>query len=112
MSLSGTSEFINSSLHWGFAHFLGDVEAVVDEGSEAEEGGADLEEEGAGVAVLGEKLGFSTMLRLRLRSLYMQNSLVYYYFPAKQRKVYGLLLVVCVCLSVCDNLSEDIHLAK
>ena len=57
----------------------------MDEGAQAEERGADLEEEGAGVAVLGEKwagtqpkLGFSTMLRVRLRSLYMQNSLEYY----------------------------------
>ena len=64
MSLSGTSEFINSSLHWGFAHFLGDVEAVVDEGSEAEEGGADLEEEGARVAVLGEAVVLRDLLVL------------------------------------------------
>ena len=56
----------------------------MDEGAQAEERGADLEEEGAGVAVLGEKwagtqpkLGFSTMLRVR-QSLYMQSILEYY----------------------------------
>ena len=51
-------------LGWGFAHFFGDVEAVVDEGPEAEECGADLEEEGSGVAVLGEAVVLRDLLVL------------------------------------------------
>ena len=52
--MTRTSESINWSSDWGFSHFFRDVEAVVDERPEAEERGADLEEEGTCVAVLGE----------------------------------------------------------
>ena len=43
-------------------HSLCDVETVVDEGSQAEEGGADLEEEGSRVAALGEAVVLRDLL--------------------------------------------------
>ena len=55
---------LNSSICRGIPHLLGDVEAVVDEGPEAEECGADLEEEGSGVAVLGEAVVLRDLLVL------------------------------------------------